>query len=240
MDIPYYYEVYNTWPHRHCHDEHHQATSQQIQTSKRTDICDAFGNLRYIVQLSSIIENNSLQFWTTVSQILSNDISAFLRIPEYGYEPKYTKAQNDFQTCVQRYSSLIDAEMKDFNDIDIYKEKIHYEVLHPDCCQFCKWSRLKDRHHRDCHCHDPFAKFECHNPKNQQVFNYDKAFPPFPNEDAHRYCRPQSAWTKLPWQQYQPEYDGDPRPGDQALNRIFPTVDPLGHCENFEKQEKKI
>ena len=247
--IPYYYDVYRH-PHGcrpgHDHFPDNQATSQAIQTSKDVDIVDPYGNVRYIVQLSSTTVDNKLGFQTKVSQTTKDGPVLFLTIPENGYDLDYKRAMESFETCVQRYSSLVNAETKDFNNIEIYKDRIDYRVQKPDCCANCRWCRGCHRHHD----HDGYAEFphhlECHNPKNQEVFNYSKAFPPFPNKDVHRYCRNLDTWKKLPWQQHVPDY-GDPRyyrdcqhPGDQALSPIFPTVDIFGICENFEKiQEDK-
>ena len=55
-----------------------------------------------------------------------NDL--ILEIPgrdEYELDPH--KAEYAFKVCVERYNSLVKAETKDFNDIDIYAEKIGYE-----------------------------------------------------------------------------------------------------------------
>ena len=85
----------------------------------------------------------------------------FLEVPDDGYEMNYGKALHDFDVCVQRYSSLVWAEMKDFNDIDIYSSKIGYEVLKPRCCMNCKWGQRNE-----CHGHKHHHKLECHSPVN--------------------------------------------------------------------------
>lgn len=166
---------------------------------------------------------------TKVTQVLPNALSTFLEIPENGYEIDPYKAENDFKTCIERYSSLVKSEMKDFNDIDIYAKTIGYEVLVPSCCMNCKFGVKRQMPGPHGHLEE---KIECHNPDNQQKFTYAEAFPKLPNRDIHKYGHPNSAWQKLPWQPDVPDY-GQLPPHDWFMNRIFPTVDPMGTCPKF-------
>lgn len=100
---------------------------------------------------------------TKVTQVLPNALSTFLEIPENGYEIDPYKAENDFKTCIERYSSLVKSEMKDFNDIDIYAKTIGYEVLVPSCCMNCKFGVKRQMPGPHGH---PEEKIECHNPDN--------------------------------------------------------------------------
>ena len=84
-----------------------------------------------------------------------------MTIPEDGWEFDYRKAMESFTTCVDRYNSLVAAEIKDFRDIDIYKDRIKYVETKPCVCMFCKWCRQV---YLDQHCSR--WKLECHNPKN--------------------------------------------------------------------------
>jgi len=43
------------------------------------------------------------------------------------YCSNYFEMMDAFNENVKRYSSLIDAELKDFKDIEVYKDKIGYE-----------------------------------------------------------------------------------------------------------------
>lgn len=65
---------------------------------------------------------------TIVSQMLPEGLVAFLDVPEDSWEEDYHKALEDFKTCVSKYQSLVNAEMRDFRDIDVYKDKIDYKV----------------------------------------------------------------------------------------------------------------
>ena len=44
-----------------------------------------------------------------------------------------------FDVCVKKYNDLVKAETSDFTAMDIYKSRIGYDVVKPDCCMFCKW-----------------------------------------------------------------------------------------------------
>ena len=126
--------------------------------------------------------------------------------------------------------------MKDFNDIDIYAKAIGYEIMTPSCCMNCKWGGK----YRSLNCNNQpippgpngHQKIQCHNPENQQKFTYAEAFPKLPNQDIYKYGHPNSAWQKLPWQPRVPDY-GQLPPHDWFMNRIFPTVDPMGTCSSF-------
>lgn len=215
----------------------YEVPGKLVETSKSTEVVDAFGQLRYVVNLSSQVSSIAISgevvdarvYQTVVQMPLSSGLSAFLQIPADGHEVDYAKAQCDFKTCVERYSSLVWAEMKDFNNIDIYAEAVQYEVLKPDCCMNCKYG---------CPSIACPGKYECHSPKNQQVFNYGHAFPQLPNKDIYAYGHPNSAWQKLPWQAGVPCYGQKLPLPTQTMNRIYPTVDALGTCSDFTKKDE--
>lgn len=212
-----------------------------VDESKTTQIVDAKGNVRYRVILSSAAEEDKIGFKVEVVHYYPGDEEnggqVVLRIPEAEGELEFdcAKARYDFDTCVQRFDSLVHAETRDFKDIEIYKDKIKYHVLKPKCCAFCAFSR------EHCH-HGGMPYLECHNPDNQQKFSYMVDCQPFPNQGAHRYCR-LDGWQKLPWQEHIPQeyadYGYEHRKGrfrdDSVLNRIFPRVDYFGTCMNFKK-----
>lgn len=152
-----------------------------VDESKTTQIVDAKGNVRYRVILSSVTEEGKIGFKVEVVHYYPGDEEnggqVVLQIPEAEGELEFNcmKAHYDFDTCVQRFDSLVRAETRDFKDIEIYKDKIKYEVLKPKCCAFCAFSR-EHRHGYGCR---PYL--ECHNPDNQQRFSYMAECPPFPN-----------------------------------------------------------
>lgn len=94
----------------------------------------------------------------------------FLQIPDGdGYETSYEEAMHAFDTCVKKYQSLVNAEMRDFRDIDVYKDKIDYRVQEPRCCSNCKWCMKtfeRDVHSRCCKPDGKPIKMQCCNPLN--------------------------------------------------------------------------
>lgn len=96
---------------------------------------------------------------------------------------------------------------------------------------FCKWAEKKCLP-------NGCPKIECHSPKNQQVFTYSHAFPKLPNPNIYRYGHPNFAWQKLPWQKEPPHQDTLP-PHEWFMNRIFPTVDPFGVCDDYAPCKKE-
>lgn len=108
------------YPKFHCRPPEPKIKPSHIrERAKRSNITDAWGNLRYSVYLSSDfyeIPDTGLSDWgynTYVYKFDPNgpssdeDVSAFFIIPEIGHEFNYISALNDFETCVQRYNSLI-------------------------------------------------------------------------------------------------------------------------------------
>ena len=103
MSIPYYDDLYRfpggyPWQwhdHRHHHDGNFKS-SYATETSKSVDICDKFGNLRYVVQMLSEMFYDSRCYKTIVSQMLPEGLVAFLEVPEDGWEEDYNKALKDF------------------------------------------------------------------------------------------------------------------------------------------------
>jgi hypothetical protein len=166
MNIPYYYDVYR---HHHGHCPPPQKPSHVATTSKTVNIADAFGNLRYIVELISrpfyneVTGATDLGFKVIVKNFAMNNVGIpFLMIPEgEAWEFEQDIALKNFNDCIDKYNSLVAAEMKDFKDIDIYKDRIKYVETKPCCCMFCRWCKqvfLDDR------CTQ--RKLECWNPKN--------------------------------------------------------------------------
>ena len=239
-DIPFYNDIYAFPGPDRCHhhpQKPHFTRSQVIETSKEVIINDAVGHTRYAIRLvSEMQEDGHLGFQVQVVHYYPSDSEEdndlLMTIPEEGYESDYAKIEKAFDTCVQRYDSLVKSETQDFRDIDIYKDKIGYEKVEPECCMFCRWSRrMYGMHDEHCYSKD-CTKLECHNPKNEKDFTYTVEFPRFLNRNAHRYCH--DGWQKLPWMKENP-FKRIPLREDEILNRIFPRVDPFGKCKNFEK-----
>lgn len=208
----------------------HLKTCWTLDESKVVQIVDAKGNIRYRVCFSSTqLPDGTLGFKTQVFLCYPDDASSnsapVMNVPDEGYEIDYHKALHDFDTCVQRFDSLVKAETQDFRDIELYKDRIGYETLRPKCCLFCKW--CEQRH--DGHC----GVLECHNPENQQKFSYMVDYPPFVK---HRHVH---GWQKLPWQPSTvPDSVCKDYYGHNKMNEIFPRVEPLGTCPMYAEHDK--
>ena len=171
MFIPFYYDVYRH-PHN-CKPKPHFKGSHILDESRVVDITDAMGNVRYNVVLSSEIVPDEkgeecIGYWFECVVVFPNGHKdVILRFPENGYDTDYKKVEIEYHKCIEQYKSLVEAEVQDFKDINVYKDKIDYHVLRPDCCMYCRWCRKKDvppwcnDGHRD----KPWL--ECHNPKNE-------------------------------------------------------------------------
>ena len=227
MDIPYYEYIYD-FPgdydhHHHKHHKPHIQLTHALEVLKVVNLFDAIGNIRYIVKLCSTkiddvfgYKVKVILFYPNEQPDVNNPLFVIPADPDT-YEFDYNKAQNDFDTCVQRYDALLKAETKDFRDIDIYAEKIGYVDTTPECCRFCKW----------CQKNEYDGHYECHNIKNQRQYVFMNDYPK--HHKTHRI----DSWQKLPWQKCNPlcgdNYDRD------KVNVIFPKVDEFGKCKNFEK-----
>ena len=241
MSIPFYDDIYH-FPggymqhHSHCHNHGHKFSPSYVKdTSKSVDIEDKFGNLKYVVELQSEVFASGRAYKVTVSQMLSSGLSAFLCIPENGYEQRYDEAIMAFDGCVMKYKSLVDAETRDFRDIKVYEKNIGYEVQRPQCCASCKWCMKTIEHshhpweHRPFHPKNDYVKMQCCNPKNEQVFNYAQNYPDFP-----RFRKEFCGWQKLPWQSPEDVHIGMPEWDPRKFpSIIFPVVDPFGKCDNY-------
>ena len=143
------------------------------ETCKIAEITDAFGQLRYKVEMTSfdIVDDGKYELCyqvQVVNYFYGPEPLIIFEAPEEDDPPiKDVKvATAIYEQCVKNYSSLVKAETRDFQDIDIYKEKIGYRETCPECCMTCKWCRA------DIH-HIPAKKFHCSCPKNRAMFRID-------------------------------------------------------------------
>lgn len=184
-----------------------------------------------------MLEDLKRGYKVIVYQTLEDGLSAFLEIPSDGsYEMDYEVAGKTFDECVKRYASLVDAEMRDFRDIDVYSEKIGYEVQKVECCETCKWCLKEYEHNGACPEHVKPKCLRCGSPMNEQVFSYALQFPQFPH------CKPFHGWRKLPWQDAKDIHLDEKKFGaswDPTMFPLilFPKVDPLGKCDNYAPRE---
>ena len=109
-----------------------------------------------------------------------------MTVPEEGSSETitdYDEAVGIYNDLVKKYAALVKAETRDMQDIDIFKEKIGYEITCPKCCATCKYCNVyvdKDRKIEDRSLpwrpkKRPFERtiLECTNPKNTKEYNFD-------------------------------------------------------------------
>ena len=204
-----------------------------LETAKLTEIRDAMGTLRYRVVMSTYDIDNHLENVFPAKAYMIQVVNDFydkeaplviVTVPDEGEPPllDYSIALETYESYVKNYTSLVKAETKEMQDMDIYAEKVGYHHTCPPCCATCKW----------CHEHkcprsnfplpppmpEPFKKkLECQCPKNVNEFNFDvdRQDEPCHHDIYPHYHHPQ------------------PRP----MPILFPHVKPLGLCDNYEKLE---
>lgn len=195
---------------------------QVHENFKRTDICDAFNNLKYQIQLSSYVQSPDADGIFYVIDVFNCMVDPEYNIIKEIPDPTdpcskpihdYEKAISCYNQQVQFYTSLVKAETRDFQDIDIFKDKIDYKIADLSCCATCEFSKQIDH----CHCfneyhvdwrqhmHKEFKKLECWNKENSDEYNFD--LKPY-NCHAHKLD-------------------------------IHPSVDEFGICKNFKLKNNK-
>lgn len=184
---------------------------------KVIDIVDAFGKLRYKVSLLSYDIYNDI-YGVIYSVQVTNCFTApdpliIVTIPEEGKPPltDYNIALKIFNECVENYTSLVKAETRDFQDIDVFKTRIDYKVTCPECCETCKFSQ-HNKHPRNF----VFAVdngLKCVNPKVATEYDFD-----MPKGLPHTDCHNKYANHHL----------------DKLI--VNPRVEPFGLCKHYEKR----
>lgn len=254
MNIPFYTEVYHNHRTCKCNDPKINVV-YAFDTEKTTNIVDVTGELRYIVQLKTTFLEETTDKQIPCYQVVvfrpsyiknanascnneydeSTTQQTFLPIdvyPDYEqFEYDYCVVQKEFDRLVKKYSTLIEAEMCDFSDMSVYRERINYTMTQPKCCGTCKWCRPHKKHHCNSTCNDKLM-FECHNPQNQQVFSCMTQCDniKYAHNHPYRYDKP-SAWKQMPWQD--PHNKQHYRHENMPLNRVFPKVNVFGLCDNY-------
>lgn len=73
------------------------------------------------------------------------------------YRKHFSEAYAFYKKCIDEYKHLALAETRNFQDIEIYADKIKYHIIDPECCKNCKWSKLLcDKRHLVCMNHHLF------------------------------------------------------------------------------------
>lgn len=120
------------------------------ETCKISEISDAFNQLKYKVIMSSfdIVDDGKYQLVyqiQVVNYFTGPEPLIIFEAPDLD-EPVITDlkvATKIYNDCVQNYTALVKAETRDLQDIDVYKEKIEYKEICPECCATCKWCKSK-------------------------------------------------------------------------------------------------
>lgn len=190
------------------------------ETCKVAEIADAFNNLRYKVIMTSydIVNDGKYELVyqiQVVNYFYGPEPLIIFETPNVDEPPitdinVATKIYND---CVQNYTKLVKAETRDFQDIDIYKEKIGYKETQPECCMTCRWCR-SDIYHM------PTKKFQCVCPKNLKEYNFDvqEYYPPM-----------------IDMLRFEHNHGCKIHPYDNSFMPLKLKVMPFGVCNNYEK-----
>ena len=223
-----------------------------IETEKLTKIIDIHNTIRYTIlfkQGQTITSTGELinGYAVIVNRIINNsddniEQTIVDRYPQNNeYDDNYYKLQSIYKEKIKKYAQIIEAETCNIDETTIYKERINYKIVTPSCCATCKWSKLMS-HKKLCKCdehvdHHNMKIFECHNPKNQQIFTYSLEFPCIEGK-KHFDDELLYGWRKLPWQK-PTQYNTFNERGELPLTNIFLPVDPCGLCDQYEKTELK-
>lgn len=188
------------------------------ETCKVAEISDAFGQLRYKVQMTSfdIVDDGKYELAyqvQVVNYFYGPEPLIIFEAPDVDEPPikDINVANKIYAECVKNYTMLVKAETRDFQDIDVYKERIQYRETCPECCATCRWCKsglrnvVIDR------------KLHCINPKNKIEFKTDIR----PYDYRHNYI--------------EDHYGHRVMPDDHATLDISPKVMPFGVCMNYEK-----
>lgn len=158
---------------RHCS----LPTTQVKETYKVAEITDVFNNLRYKVELTSYdIINSGVYVLAYQIQVINYTIDqdpiVIFERPEVDQSPitNYDDALAIYNECIDTYVTLINAETRGVQAIDVLKEKIEYELTVPECCGTCKWVKLEYTTHNHVHhtnTSNTHTRLKCTNPLNQ-------------------------------------------------------------------------
>ena len=203
-----------------------QPTAYISTIGNMVEIRDAFRNLRYQVQLiSQRLSNDRPDIIYTI--VVWNAFSAATPFRIKTIEAlSPTIAKCAFRECVVEYVSLVKAETRDFQDINVYKDRIQYGVTKPNCCATCKWCVPEYGRPRE-YTFGIDGKLKCTNPKNQTNYDANARIPtrqPF-NDDVSKFMRDRHLPEPTP-----------PHHMERVDLRIStcPNVDQFGLCPNYE------
>lgn len=172
------------------------------ESMKVCDIRDAKNALRFKVCLDSFEQSDDFDGLAyeifVINYFTFDEPTEISRIPEAGSTQRitdYYEALKIFDQQVRDFTALVKAETRDLQDIDVFKDKIEYELTCPKCCATCKW--IQEDYLRKfwtdykIASREPGFKerrlFRCTNPKCQGEFNFtrDLKTPPYEDPMCH-------------------------------------------------------
>lgn len=231
-----------------------QQTVKIEESTKVAEIRDAFGNLKYTVSLNkydTIDSNYKYKYEVqVVNQFSTTEPLIILTIPEKGSDEvifDYNIANEIYKDCIKQYTSLVKAETRDFQDIDIYKEQLNYHLTTPKCCKTCKWSRIVplDKNYPNGQKDFIFGitgKLKCTNPENQKSFTSFNNFSPNYHcqfEHDSNYFQDNPVVNQRPLSPLPSHHTGAPYYKKEEINTLVinPTVDDFGLCPKYVMKE---
>lgn len=198
---------------------------------KVTEIRDAVNHLRYKVTLESfhisddaygtLYKIQVINYFSAPEPIViytrpnTSDVDPSKREPPI---TDYNKALEIYNLCVKNYTNIVKAETRDFQDIDVYKDKIDYHMTTAKCCGTCKWCR-ETPPYLDDYIYGETKKLECCNPLNITEFDFNLIEI---NDHKRQHTR------HMP-----PPHYHKPK---KECAEIYPNVEILGLCKNYESR----
>ena len=141
-------------------------------TTKVIDLQDNLGQLHYKVAFYTTSRMRERDLVVQNVYVVKVINASNYRYPVLLVEKQfYNKSQAimEFKKQVENYSTLVKSQSRCLDDINLYKEKINYRKIDPDCCLNCRF----------CHNDHTGMHLECHN-RNNFVFE-----PGCPNDNHH-------------------------------------------------------
>lgn len=202
------------------------------ETAKCVEILDPFGNLKYKVVVTSVDVADELEFGKLSKRWYVQVLNCFSAAgelvvverpdPVSGEAPirDGAIAEKLFREYVRAYTSLVKAETRDFQDIEVARERVGYQNVQPECCATCKWCRRHDT--PGDFCVGATGRLECWHPANSEACQS-----PVVNQrliDRMAFAKKRGCWCSFP--------------DDGAFQQLHPFVKPFGLCERYVRADR--
>lgn len=193
-------------PPKSCYRKPIRRDPSLRETAKCVEILDPFGSLRYKVVLTSVdvvdeteLGKISKRWYVQVLNCFSaaGELIVVERPdPATGEAPirDGATAEKLFHEYVCAYRSLVRAETRDFQDLEVCREQAGYQNVQPECCATCKWcERNKPRGDFQ---FEASGRLECWHPSNSEAY-----MSPVVNSqliDRMAFAEKHGCWESLP------------------------------------------